>query len=128
MVFNHDLYQFVQSTVSRKKEDLQEIVELETGISKAYEDSSSRLFTFKLEETYFHTGLHLNFLKLSLVEETKEDAVLKSGKFQNGIIVVVQLPCHVRLFVTPWTAACQASLSLPSPSPEVCPSSCPLHQ
>ena len=31
MVFNHDLYQFVQSTVSRKKEDLQEIVELETG-------------------------------------------------------------------------------------------------
>ena len=48
MVFNHDLYQFVQSTVSRKKEDLQEIVELETGISKAYEDSSSRLFTFKL--------------------------------------------------------------------------------
>ena len=28
--------------------------------------------------------------------------------------------------VTPWTAACQASLSLPSP--KVCPSSCPLHQ
>ena len=26
--------------------------------------------------------------------------------------VVVQLPSHVQLFVTPWTAACQASLSL----------------
>ena len=24
----------------------------------------------------------------------------------------VQLPSHVRLFVTPWTAACQASLSI----------------
>ena len=32
---------------------------------------------------------------------------------------------HVRLFATPWIAARQASLS--SPSPEVCPSSCPLH-
>ena len=27
-------------------------------------------------------------------------------------LVVVQSPSHVRLFVTPWTAACQASLSL----------------
>ena len=26
--------------------------------------------------------------------------------------VAVQLPCHVWLFVTPWTVACQASLSL----------------
>ena len=29
---------------------------------------------------------------------------------------------HVRLFVTPWTAACQASLS--SPSPRICSNSC----
>ena len=28
------------------------------------------------------------------------------------MVVVVQLLSHVRLFVTPWTAACQASLSL----------------
>ena len=28
-------------------------------------------------------------------------------------VVVVQLPSHVQLFVTPWTAAHQASLSLP---------------
>ena len=27
------------------------------------------------------------------------------------VVVVVQLPSHVRLFVTPWTAARQASLS-----------------
>ena len=39
--------------------------------------------------------------------------------------VVVKSPSHVRLSATPWTAACQASLSLPSP--EVYPSSCPLH-
>ena len=40
--------------------------------------------------------------------------------------VVVQSPSHVWLFTTPWTAACQASLS--SPSPRVCPSSCSLYQ
>ena len=40
--------------------------------------------------------------------------------------VVVQLPSHVRLFVTPWTAACQASLSLTSS--KVCLGSCPLYQ
>ena len=28
------------------------------------------------------------------------------------IVVVVQAPGHVQLFVTPWTTACQASLSL----------------
>ena len=38
---------------------------------------------------------------------------------------VVQLPSHVRLFVTPWTAACQASLSLTIS--RSLPSSCPLH-
>ena len=39
-------------------------------------------------------------------------------------LVVQSLGC-VQLLVTPWTAVCQASLS--SPSPRVCPSSCPLH-
>ena len=34
---------------------------------------------------------------------------------------------HVRLFATPWTAACQASLSITiSPSPGACAHSCPL--
>ena len=28
------------------------------------------------------------------------------------LVVVVQLPCHVQIFVTPWTAAFQASLLL----------------
>ena len=42
-----------------------------------------------------------------------------------GSIAIVQLPSCVQLFLTPWTAALKASLSLTSP--EVCPSSCPLH-
>ena len=29
-----------------------------------------------------------------------------------SIVAVVQLLSHVQLFVTPWTAACQASLSI----------------
>ena len=40
--------------------------------------------------------------------------------------IVVQSPSHVQLFATPWTAA--RKLPCPSPSPRVCPSSCPLHQ
>ena len=39
---------------------------------------------------------------------------------------VVQSLSHVPLFVTPWTAACQATY--PSPSPEVGLDSCPLYQ
>ena len=36
----------------------------------------------------------------------------------------VQSLSHVRLFATPWIAACQASLSI---SPRVCSSSCPMN-
>ena len=39
-------------------------------------------------------------------------------------VLVVQLPSHVQLFTNPWTAPCQASLSL-SISPSL-PSACPL--
>ena len=51
-------------------------------------------------------------------------------------LVVIQSLSHIQLFVTPRTAACQASLSLTfsqihllpdSPSPRFCPSSCPLN-
>ena len=38
--------------------------------------------------------------------------------------VVVQSPSHVWLFASPWTTACQASLSL---TLQVCPSPCPLN-
>ena len=31
--------------------------------------------------------------------------------FSGNVFVVVQSVSHVQLFVTPWTAACQASLS-----------------
>ena len=41
-------------------------------------------------------------------------------------ILLVQSHSLVLLFTTPWTAACQASLSLTFS--EVCPSSCPLHR
>ena len=43
------------------------------------------------------------------------------------LLVGVQSPSHVWLFATPWTVAHQASLSLTTPSPKVCPSSCQLH-
>ena len=42
-----------------------------------------------------------------------------------ALIVVQSLSC-IQLFVTPWTAACQASCY--SLSPRVCLSSCPLNQ
>ena len=40
--------------------------------------------------------------------------------------VAVQLPICARLFATPWTAACQASLSFTIS--QICPSSCSLRQ
>ena len=36
------------------------------------------------------------------------------GNFSKSSIVVVQWLSHIQLFATPWTAACQASLSLSS--------------
>ena len=44
----------------------------------------------------------------------------------NVLIEIVQSLSCVQLFVTLWTAACQAFLSFTSPSPEVCSDSCPL--
>ena len=40
----------------------------------------------------------------------------------------VQLPSHVHLFVTLWNDPMHARPPCPSPSPKVCPSSCPSHQ
>ena len=45
---------------------------------------------------------------------------------ENIIHFIVQSLSSVQFFLTPWTAACQASLS--SPSPGVCSNSCPLSQ
>ena len=51
-------------------------------------------------------------------------------KNENYMIIAVSSVqfscCHVQLFVTPWTAACQASLA--SPTPGVCSISCPSSQ
>ena len=49
--------------------------------------------------------------------------ILKGSPF---LVVVVQLLSHVRLLVTPWTAACQTVLHCPSPSAGACPNSCPM--
>ena len=56
--------------------------------------------------------------------ETKRHMIL-GRKAMTNLVVVVQLPSHGQLFVTPWTAECQVLLSLPSP--KVCPSFCPLN-
>ena len=47
---------------------------------------------------------HANILKICVT--------LWTSIFQVTSMVVVQSPSHVWLFATPWTAACQASLSL----------------
>ena len=49
-----------------------------------------------------------------------------SWDFVYKNVVVVQLVSHAQFFVTPWTAALQASLT--SLSPRVCSNSCPLSQ
>ena len=46
--------------------------------------------------------------------------------FSLSLSVVVQSLSCIQLFVTPWTAACQASLS--SPTPGACSTSCPSSQ
>ena len=48
------------------------------------------------------------------------------GNRRDIVVVVVKSLCHVRLFVTLWIIAHQASLS--SLSPWVCSNSCPLSQ
>ena len=49
---------------------------------------------------------------------------LSKKKLCQMEVFVVQYLSQVRLFETPWTAACQASC--PSPSPRACANSCPL--
>ena len=41
-----------------------------------------------------------------------ENNLVVSPELKSYHVIVVQSPSHVWLFVTPWTAACQASLSL----------------
>ena len=53
-------------------------------------------------------------LRLTLsLQAFESDRILMSAQARD--VVVVQSPSHVRLFVTPWTAARQASLSLTIP-------------
>ena len=54
-----------------------------------------------------HTHTHSLIFPLSLNKESLS-SLMPSIQI---VLVVVQLPSHVRLFATPWTAACPASLS-----------------
>ena len=63
----------------------------------------------------------LVFLLENAMDRGEEPGGLQSIRSQR----VRLLLSHVCLFVTPWTAARQASCS--SPSPRVCPSSCSCH-
>ena len=51
-------------------------------------------------------------LFLSLLKGTTIWSVLQTRTLENSRISSVQSLSHVRLFGTPWTAACQASLSI----------------
>ena len=61
----------------------------------------------------------MRFSKRCSKRETYRDTIIP--QFSS-----VQLLGRVRLFVTPWTAACQASC--PSQTPGACSNSCPLSQ
>ena len=44
-------------------------------------------------------------------QEGDRDRRERLARGQKGFVVVIKLLSHVLLFVTPWTAECQASLS-----------------
>ena len=67
----------------------------------------------------------LRTLPYRVKESLQMESVLKILSWGHYLVVaVVQLLSCVWLFVTPWTAACQASY--PSPSPGICSNSCPM--
>ena len=69
----------------------------------------------------------LPFTRMYCFLRSVSDFYFYIGEKNNILIaVVVQSSSHVRLFATPWTAACRPPC--PSSSPGVCPSSCSLHQ
>ena len=69
-----------------------------------------------------HQGFQPDYL---LNKTLKIDlAHLRADRLSSPFVVVVQLLSYVQLLTTPWTAAHQASLSLPSPG--LCSNLCPL--
>ena len=60
----------------------------------------------------------------SAVRYLDNNWVISYNKHSLTIVAVVQYLSTIQLFVTPWMAACQASLSFTTPG--VCPNSCPL--
>ena len=74
--------------------------------------------------TYTHIFFDFHFTyRLNALKFFKPAPFLR---YDDIFIVVVQLLSHVRLFVTLWTAACQASLSITNP--RAYSNSCPLRQ
>ena len=89
------------------------------GIRKMISPKRGRLFIWRTYWITFNLWSGCSF-RHKLYSMTR---VSKLTLF--GDVAVVQLPSHVWLFASPWTAACQACSS---PSPRICPSSCSLHQ
>ena len=67
-----------------------------------YEQSLAERVEITGNSTILPKDTNNSILKISRSRQTKS---------VNVNVVVVQSLCHVRLFVTPWTVACQASLS-----------------
>ena len=70
---------------------------------------------------YIRTGVHMNAAThqadrqmrgLDLSGNKKMKKVLRTTEMYQAAFSLVQSLSHVQLFVTPWTAACQASLSI----------------
>ena len=79
---------------------------------------------------YCHTPYDLAivclYIQLFNIRQWKIALTEKSIAVAKMSIVAVQSPSRVRLFATPWTAACQTSLSLTIS--RICPNSCPLNR
>ena len=99
--------------------------------------SNVNLLAISLFQFYYKASFPLSYFRCSYevlssirhflplrgaLASTAEILTLHPGVY----VAVVQSPSHVWLFVTPWTAARQATLSLTPPG--VCPSSCPLNR
>ena len=88
---------------------------------------------------YLQTELKVRWLHRRIVRTSSVLYLQGLCKFKNAVKSSVQSLSHVQLIATPWTAACQASLSItnsqsllklpyPSPTPRACSNSCPSSQ
>ena len=75
--------------------------------------------------------VELHFVFIVVRVKIANNFTIKSNKNKLKDVMyrcVVHSLSWIRLFVTPWILACQASLPCLSPSPRACSNSCPLSQ